>query len=299
MAQDTIPVLAHSGDPIEQEICKYEDQLRLVLQPYSEVWFNHVMIRREGDNSIVEKDWMNFAGANYSALVRVFHAWSALQRLNKYALQEVPAAKVGGFLLHVHEDWANFWEHIGSAIDNLALACQTSVPPVIKDDAREVLMKRDDDICYAYNRRTQFIHSRIVPATIRDDIVTFRIRLEEQRCRHLEPKESRWDLPYDKELALGDVLPKEWEIFLKAMEKNWFWLLSRLRDADEGRQKLMDSRFGGMSSDELRSLVLEAPIGMVPISNTEFRSVEKPKTTPVQNNVATDIAQGPGPSGVN
>ena len=299
MAQDTIPVLARSGDPIEQEICKYVDELRIVLQPYSEVWFNHVMIRREGDNSRVEKDWMNFAGAHYSALLRTFHAWKALQRLNDYAVKEVPAAEVGAFLLCVHEEWANFWEHIGSAIDNLALACENSVPPVIKDDAREVLMKGDEDICYAYNRRTQFIHSRIVPATIHDGIVTFRIRLEEQRHRHLEPKESRWDLPYDQELALGDVLPKEWVIFLKAMAKNWFWLLSCLRAVDEGRLKLMDAKFGGISSVELRNLVLEAPVGMVPISNTEFRPEEKPKTIPVQYNVATDIAQGPGPSGVN
>lgn len=297
MAQDTIPVLARSGDPIEKEICKHVDALRLVLQPYSEVWFNHVMLRREGDNSRVEKDWMNFAGSHYSALLRVYHAWKALQKLNEYAAHEVPADRVGAFLLDVHQEWAAFWEHIGSAIDNLALACQDSVPPVIKDDAREVLMKGDDQINYAYNRRTQFIHSRIVPATIHEGIVTFRIRIAEQRHRHLEPKESRWDLPYDQELVLGDVLPKEWDIFLRAMEKNWYWLLSRLRDVDEGRSKIMKVKFHGISSEDLRKVVLNAPDGMVPISNTEFRRMGTQKTTPMEG-IASQIAQGPGPSGV-
>ncbi len=298
MPQNTIPVLAKSGDPVEKEICKYVDDLRIVLQPYSEVWFNHVMIRREGDNSRVEKDWMNFAGSHYSALLRVYHAFKALRKLNDYAVSEVPSDQVGAFLLNVHEEWANFWEHIGSAIDNFALACEDSVPPVIKDDAREVLMKDHEDIAYAYNRRTQFIHSRIVPATVRDGIVTFRVRIEERRHRHLEPKESRWDLPYDKELALGDILPKEWEVFLKAMENKWYWLLSRLRDLDEGRLKVMQVRFDGISSEQLRDQLLSQADGRAPISSIDFHPPKKTSSVPV-NNIVGDIAQGPGPSGVN
>ncbi len=203
MPANTIPVLAKSGDPLEQEICKHSEELRMVLQPYSEVWLNHVMLRRCGDNSRVDDDWMNFAGSHYSAIVRVYHAYTALNKLNEYAVAEVPKDQIGVFLLEVHREWASFWEHIGSAIDNLALACEDSDPPVIKENGREFLMRRDENIAYAYNRRTQFIHSRIVPANVTDNLVQFRIRIMERKHRRLEPKESRWDLPYDKDIALG------------------------------------------------------------------------------------------------
>ena len=259
MADDTIPVLAKYGDPLEQEICRHVDQLRIVLQPYSEVWFNHVVVRRVDDNSQVEEAWMNFAGSHYSAILRVFHAYRSLCTLNDYALREVTADDVGKFLLDVHREWASFWENIGSAIDNLALAFQDSVPPVLKDDARDVLTGKYADIGYAYDRRTQFIHSRIVPAYSHDGLLTFRVRTEERKQRQLEPKESNWGLPYDGELAIGDILPKEWDRFLLAMKDAWCWLVSELRSKDHGRTKAVEANFPDTSLAEFQRRIASDP----------------------------------------
>ena len=100
MADDTIPALAKCGDPLEQEICRYVDQLRIVLQPYSEVWLNHIVVRRVDDNSRVEEAWINFAGSHYNAILRVFHAYRSLCTLNDYALLEVKPWS--SFSLHLH-----------------------------------------------------------------------------------------------------------------------------------------------------------------------------------------------------
>lgn len=250
MADDRILDLEKYGDPLEQEICRHVDQLRVVLQPYTEVWFNHIVVRRIKDNSCVEEAWMNFAGSHYSAILRVFHAYRSLNVLNNYALREVTKDDLGVFLLDVHREWASFWENIGSAIDNLALAFQDSIPPMIKDDARDVLTDKYEDLGYAYDRRTQFIHSRIVPASSRDGLLTFRVRTTDRTHRHLEPKETNWDLPYDKELAIGDVLPEEWNKFLVAMSNAWYWLVSELRSKDQSRPKAVEKSFPNRSPAE-------------------------------------------------
>ena len=297
MAENTIPVLARSGDPLEREICRSVDDLRLVLQPYSEIWFNHVFVRRVGDGSRVADEWMNFAGSHYSAIMRVYHALTMLRNLNDLAIAEVPEAETGAYLLKVHRQWASYWEHIGSAIDNLALAFEDSVPPVINKDGREELMRKYEGIAYAYNRRTQFIHSRIVPAVIRDGLVQFRIRTAERAHRHLEPKESRWDFPYDRELVLGDVLPSEWKNFLGAMTDAWNWLRDELRKRDAGRLRAMEVRFGGLSGPEVQEMasrIPSGPAGPGPISNIQFDPGHAPQSTPVQ---IPDFLNPPPPSG--
>jgi hypothetical protein len=281
MAENTIPVLELSGDPLEREVCRHIEDLRIVLQPYSEIWFNHIFVRRVEDGARIADQWMNFAGSHYSALMRVFHALVSFRRLNELAIAEVPEASTGAFLLDVHQHWASYWEHIGSAIDNLALAFEDCRPPIIKEEARKELMGKFPDIEYAYNRRTQFIHSRIVPAIAREGIVTFRIRTAERAYRHLEPKESRWDFPYDMELILGDVLPEEWQRFLNAMEDVWNWLLSELRNRDDGRLIAMAVRFGGMSGPEVQDLVMRVRTGSNysgAISNFEISPGGGPKS---------------------
>jgi hypothetical protein len=292
--EDTIPILAKSGDPLEQEICKHVDDLRPLLQPYSEIWFNHVAIRRVLDNSTVEKDWMNFAGSHYSAIVRVFHARDALKKLEPLVLCEAKEEDVGRILLDVHREWASFWEHIGSSIDNLALAFEDSVPPIIKDDGREVLMRKYEDVAYAYNRRTQFIHSRIVPAKVKDNMVQFRARITERRQRRIEPKESRWDLPYDSEHVLGDILEVEWKNFINVMTDVWSWLRTELRERDLAAKDLKAKKLEGANSRQIQDLYIEIPDERTPISNISMPRELRIETQEVR---IPNFLDAPPPSG--
>jgi hypothetical protein len=274
MAEDTIAVLATQGDPLEREICKHVDDLRPLLQPYSEIWYDHIVIRRIDDNAKVDTDWMNFAGSHYSAIVRAFHARDTLRKIQPLVLCEAKEENIGRILLDVHREWASFWEHIGSTIDNLASAFQDSIPPIIVDDgkspSREALMRKYEGIAYAYNRRTQFIHSRIVPATIENDLVQFRGRITDRRDRRNEPKTSDWELPYDSQYVLGDILEAEWDNYIKVMTDAWWFLRNELRHKDLAAEELRKKIRREDSSRQIQEPHVAIPYGGTPISNIEM-----------------------------
>jgi hypothetical protein len=241
---------------------------------------------------------MNFAGSHYSAIVRVFHARDALKKLEPLVLCQPKDEDLGRILLDVHREWASFWEHIGSSVDNLALAFQDSVPPIIKGDGREVLMRKYEGVAYAYNRRTQFIHSRIVPAMVKDDMVQFRARITERREPRIEPKESRWDLPYDSEHVLGDILEAEWNKFITVMTDVWSWLRTELGDRDEAAKVIKAKKLSGASSRQTQALYMEIPDERMPISNismpTKVRIETQEVKTPDFLNAPRPSGQGPG-----
>jgi hypothetical protein len=274
METDTIAVLASQGDPLEREICKHVDELRPLLQPYADIWCDHILIRRIEDNARVEPDWMNFAGSHYSAMVRVFHARDTLKKLQPLVLCETKEEDIGKILLDVHREWASFWEHIGTSIDNLASAFQDSKPPIIVDDgksaSREALMRKYEGIAYAYNRRTQFIHSRIVPATIKNDLVQFRGRITDRHDRRNEPKSSTWEKPYDSEYVLGDILEAEWGNYIRVMTDAWWFLRNALRDKDLAAEKLRKKILREDSSRQFQEPQVAIPYRGTPISNIEM-----------------------------
>jgi hypothetical protein len=120
--------LVFEGDPLEREIACSWEELSLVLEPYADIWHDFILPRRLPDPpGRVAEEWMPFAGSHYTALIRVYHAYKSY-----LGLRERVAAIEGGqdsavLLLEVHELTASFWEHIGSAIDNLAM-CYLDAP---------------------------------------------------------------------------------------------------------------------------------------------------------------------------
>jgi hypothetical protein len=130
---------------------------RIDLQPYGFVFKRRFLMAKGAQQAV----YIN----NYFEFKRVRQSYDSI-------FERALRTKFAG------DDWASFWEHIGSAIDNLALCFLDSQPAIFKEDAREELMRKYDNIAYAYNRRTQFIHSRIVPATNR---ATFRRRFGPSR----------------------------------------------------------------------------------------------------------------------
>ncbi len=90
------------------------------------------------------------------------------------------------------------------------------------------------------------------------------------------------------------MLPQEWDLFLKAMASSWFWMLSRLRDLDDGRLKVMEAKFPNLSTGQICESILADPEGYAPISNIKLPNKEDGKSlTPDLGN----IAQAPPPSG--
>ena len=84
-------------------------------------------------------------------------------------------------------------------------------------------------------RRSQFIHSRVVPTTTFEGAAVSRIIKSETYHRQLEPKNSCWDVEYDGEIFLADTFPKEWERFLTAVSRAWWHLREQVDQADTNR----------------------------------------------------------------
>jgi len=291
---DTIGILAKRGDPLEREICKHSP-LRVVLQPYAEIWLDHVYCRRESDGTRVPDEWMNFAGSHYTALLRVYHAYQRLLRIQQLALADVTLEECGKVLLEVHHECASFWEHVGSAIENLSHVLEDCVPPIFESrEGLKFLQEKYPDLKYAYDRRTQFIHYRVVPAAVHGGTVVFRYRRTELAQRHLEPKETRWDLAYDERVPIGDHFSKEWQRFLNTATNAWHYLRGRLRNVDKGGRALLEAKMPGKSWEQMHVVLIEdRGDPRQPPSTIVYQPGDEPTPAPI----VPVPPNAPGPSG--
>ena len=133
-----------------------------------------------------------------------------------------------------------------------------------KIKGRDYLTGKYEDLDYAYDRRSQFIHSRVVPTTTFEGAAVFRIIKSEAYHRHLEPKNSRWDVEYDGEIFLADTFPKEWERFLTAVSSAWWHLRNQVDQADMDRltnndENARSKRSSRLSSGGMRKANIDDP----------------------------------------
>jgi hypothetical protein len=76
---------------------------------------------------------------------------------------------------------------------------------------------------WAYDRRSQFVHSRIVPKGVYADYVCFNLRCFDQ-------KEGKWSPQPDHQEIMSSYYEKMWSDFLTEIGSAWSTLYSRLRD---------------------------------------------------------------------
>lgn len=156
---DEFQLLKAYGDPLEKAIAADHEGMEAVIYPYAGVWAEHVLSRRTDDHTDLKVPaWRPFACHHYTAVVRVYHAQQALREIRAAAGYMATHPHDWGALLRLHRELASFWENLGSAIDNLESACRQA-PGVGWDPPRT------EELKYAYDRRTQFVHSRLVPVS--------------------------------------------------------------------------------------------------------------------------------------
>ena len=248
MSEDSNLKLLHdAGDPLEKIICRAVEPLFPVISPYARVWAQHIYPRRIGDGSQVITDWMPFAGSHYTALIRLYHAYCAKQQLLaqcKHAeimKNQKPTVDDYTLLLEVHATCAAFWENLGSAVDNFGH---------VWDDARRILLgnakkagatEGDEPISYkdisrekypllnyAYDRRTQFIHSVLVPNRFQEGLVVFNLR-------HYDAKATVWLTDTETIEAIDYKVAQDWPDVLKELGLAWERLFSWLQSKDKSR----------------------------------------------------------------
>ncbi len=238
-------VLEALGDPVEKSIARRTNDgfrgIDVLVVPYATIWSEDILPRRlPDDKSRVENGWMNFAGSHYSAIIKVYSAAKALDRIA--AMCQVEAEPYDGdFLLELHEKCDQFWRDMGSAIDNLG-ACFTWAPVVKeKEPGKDYLCGRDktDVLRFIYDRRTQYIHSRVVPVGATAAGVTFRFEQIEGLTGNYanSPKSTDWEQVFTKERLLDDYCLAVWEKFRTSMSDAWWHLHARFRQGEPNPPK--------------------------------------------------------------
>jgi hypothetical protein len=220
-----VDLLMLRGDPLERVIASYRADLSQVVYPYAGIWCEFILPKRLPENpSRVDEEWMPFAGSHYTAFIRLYHAFRSFKRL-----QENVAAIEGGqdsaeFLLDAHAETASFWEHIGSVIDNLGMCYIDAGIRVDTTDGKVIVAPHDSWLDWAYDRRSQFVHSRIVPKGVFDnDTVYFNLR-------YFDSKNGPWPPKYDAERVVSEYYKTVWKDFLTHIGNEWFTLYTRMQE---------------------------------------------------------------------
>lgn len=253
MTDPNFDLLKKEGDPFEIIISTASTSLGPVLSPYAAVWAKHIYPRREGDGSQIMADWMAFGGSHYTALIRLYHSYrfkEIILQLCKQAEQSKnceATAEDYSLLLELHGACASFWENLGSAIDNFSHAW---------DDARRLLVGNaktcgengDEPISgktiseakypklnYAFARRTQFIHWRLVPKRLEDGMIVFNLR-------HYDDEKTIW-LPEEEQIeAIDRQVEKDWGEVINELSSAWQKLFSWLQSKDKNRPSAREQK---------------------------------------------------------
>jgi hypothetical protein len=141
---------------------------------------------------------------------------------------------------------------MGSAVDNLGHALTDAPVGLCKKDGKDYLVKKYTQLGYVYDRRTQFIHSRIVPLIVDGGMATVYKELLAASLPELSPKYTDWDKKYTRQELLQDFYNETWQSFLKELGDAWWYLRSRLQEADKNCPLL--------TSVQLRYVVGSGPI---------------------------------------
>lgn len=255
--EDSVQALREQGDQFEKLIFDRIDELGPVLYPYADVWNKHIRPRRIGDGSALERAWMPFGGSHYTALIRLYHAHESKREVLHlcHELQETAGRELNpddyAKLLRLHSACAAMWENLGSAIDNFWRAkfeaaklfeinveedlkkCPTCDRPLAnqyKTTGGRLNDSENPSLYHAYQRRTQFIHSRIVPTQIHEGMVLL-------NCLHFKDERTQWPADAVKPEQLDHIVTNDWASILAEFGSEWGKLLALLQDKDPGPAK--------------------------------------------------------------
>jgi hypothetical protein len=180
---------------------------------------------------------MNFAGSHYTAMIRVFHAWQDVTDLRNLCAAEV-VPHDGSTLLAIQEACSGFWWNLGSAVDNLGHALD-DVPGIpLGKSGKDFLDAKYPQLGYVYDRRTQVVHSRMVPLFVDDGMVCFNAEFLSASRPELVPKVTDWKATYTGQELVHDFYVRVWQTFLQEATSAWWHLHSLLQAADRDPPEL-------------------------------------------------------------
>jgi hypothetical protein len=185
------------GDTLERAICQERlavseeaSDLNQILYPYSSVWYDHILPWRDPyDLSRLDdghSDWIAFGSDHCTALVKYYLAFRKYRASISCCNAVANGCEYADLLFDIHDAIAGFWEHMGSAIDNLG-RCFGDAPCLsyARGDGLKSVQGNYESLSFAYNRRTQMIHYSLVPVGFDDGTIIF------NEC-HFDEPETTW-----------------------------------------------------------------------------------------------------------
>lgn len=215
------------GDDLERAIIEnHQNEMISVLAPYAEIWSTYVLPHREDEiGSFAEPKWLPFGGSHYSALVRVQNALLFKTNILNTCLDVYG----GKQLLELQANTSGFWWSLGCAVDNLGETL-SKFPGSTIGDGKEYLCERVEHLDYIYNRRTQLIHSRIVPIGGQKNYALFDYQYLDADKRDQLPKTTQWKDTFATPKDLGQFYEDSWAEAIKELTNAWCHVRSVLAE---------------------------------------------------------------------
>lgn len=211
-----VELLGRDGDPMERAIVRDAiDELGGILAPYADIWRSYVKPARLGTGEILHPECMLFGGNHYTALIRAHNALGFYKDI-------IAFCEVGnmdddaGVLLSLQSSTSGFWWSLGALVDNLGQAIENfpdSTVRKVRDGGLKLLRTERKYLKYLYDRRTQLIHSRIVPVAMDEGTVKFDYGyLDESNKdrRELLPEGTEWKSEFSTRDELAEFYRDRW-----------------------------------------------------------------------------------------
>jgi len=240
-ADNPVRTLEDHGDLLEQYIVTMlhnrtdhpaASHARPVLEVYARVWCGVILPNREnGRVGHVTMEWLDFSGSHYSAFVRFFSAYTALNAIREASeqLTEGSEDEISSVVFALHRDTASFWWNIRCVLDNLgcALSCfPDSRTPC--GEGREARLNCIENARALYEYGTRFIHQSLIPIAVHDGLpeipnqwITF---VEEQIGGRID-----WNRAIQSWEELSAVYENVWSIACSMLTSGWHRLEHDLR----------------------------------------------------------------------
>jgi len=220
---EALQLILVNGDILERKFFSDEDFARS-FDLYPLIWKRHVLPLRKPDSFQLDLDnpQSEFAAKHYTTIVRCWMAYAANKEIDSQCLAacESPSAENQ---LKLHRLLFEFYCTLGAAIDNME-AC-FELPPISSSSAFTSIRSREPDeesLRWLYDRRTQFVHSTLVPCFYEDELLHLNVGI-------FISEVGRWiDQRPGKNTEISKLCNSHWGLFVGEMKKCWSTLLTLL-----------------------------------------------------------------------
>ena len=262
-----IEMLGKFGDPLERAIVRESiDELGWILKPYSDIWRAYVQPNRIGAGETLMREWMLFGGSHYTALIRAHNALGFYKGIVTLC-ERGGSEDDGTLLLGLQSATSGFWWSLGALVDNLGQALERFPGSEIgrkgdreasekdRDPGANLLKTEKPFLKYLYQRRTQLIHSRVVPIAMDTGYAMFDYGYLDDERREALPAATEWKSEFRTREDLDKFYADTWERAKTELAASWHLLRRKI----DGFATRMERTFESHKGRPFESVKLSTP----------------------------------------